>query len=86
MDKVSCDQNYECTFAAENMSLLSCDLISQADSEDVGFICEDQRSREALEFLSGPKTQASLFSVSIGRTQDWTIITVPVSQLPQKPG
>jgi phage FluMu gp28-like protein len=84
MDKVSYDQNYECAFASENMSLLSYDLISQAESEDVGFICEDQWSREALEFLNGPKTQGSLFfGVDVGRTQDWTVITVLEKRAPQ---
>ena len=40
LDKRAYDQNYECAFADENLTLLSHELISAAEREDVGFICE----------------------------------------------
>jgi hypothetical protein len=53
VDKRAYDQNYECIFEAENMSLLTRDLISQAEEENVGVVCDDHWSEEALAFLSG---------------------------------
>ena len=40
LDKRAYDQNYECAFADENSTLLSHELISAAEREDVGVICE----------------------------------------------
>ena len=40
LDKGAYDQNYECAFADENLTLLSHELITSAEKEDVGFICE----------------------------------------------
>ena len=40
LDKRAYDQNYECAFADENLTLLSHELISAAERDDVGFICE----------------------------------------------
>ena len=53
VDKRAYDQNYECIFEAENMSLLTRDLISQAEDPSVGLICDDTWSPEALSLLSG---------------------------------
>jgi phage FluMu gp28-like protein len=84
MDKLGYDQNYECAFAAENMSLLSYELISQAEAEGVGFICENQWSREALELIKEAPTKGSLYiGVDVGRTFDWTVITVIEKRAPR---
>ncbi len=40
LDKRAYDQNYECAFADENLTLLSHELISAAERDGVGFICE----------------------------------------------
>ena len=48
LDKRAYDQNYECAFADENMTLLTHGLISAAEREDVGFICEQDWSGEFL--------------------------------------
>jgi phage FluMu gp28-like protein len=85
VDKRTYDQNYECVFETENMSLLTLDLISQAEDPSAGFICDDQWSPAALEFLSGasvPPISSSLakrnffVGVDVGRTQDLTVISV----------
>jgi phage FluMu gp28-like protein len=84
MDKLGYDQNYECAFASENMSLLSNDLISQAETEGVGFICENQWSREAIEFLKEKPGQGPLYiGVDVGRVYDWTVITVIEKRAPR---
>ena len=41
LDKKAYDQNYECSFADENLTLLSHELITAAERDDVGFICEN---------------------------------------------
>ncbi|HEX7859000.1 MAG TPA: terminase family protein [Verrucomicrobiae bacterium] len=51
IDKRAYDQNYECVFESENMSLLTLDLISQAEDESVGLICDDLWSEQALSLL-----------------------------------
>ena len=48
LDKRAYDQNYECSFADENLTLLSHELISAAERDDVGFICEQDWSAEFL--------------------------------------
>ena len=40
LDKRAYDQNYECSFADENLTLLSHELITAAERDDAGFICE----------------------------------------------
>lgn len=52
-DKRAYDQNYECVFGSENMTLLTDELISSAEDPSVGLICEDTWSPEALAFFSG---------------------------------
>jgi phage FluMu gp28-like protein len=77
LDKGSYDQNYECVFTTENMALLSYDLISQAETPNIGFVCEDQWSPEALDLLGSPQVAGSLYvGVDVGRNHDWTVITV----------
>src|SRR5581483_8598507 len=40
LDKRSYDQNFECAFGDENRTLLSLELISAAERDNVGEICE----------------------------------------------
>jgi len=53
LDKRAYDQNYECAFADENLTLLSHELISAAERDNVGFICEQNWSAEALALMRG---------------------------------
>jgi phage FluMu gp28-like protein len=50
-DKRAYDQNYECIFEAENMALLTFDLISAAEDPNSGVICDDTWSTAALDIL-----------------------------------
>jgi phage FluMu gp28-like protein len=78
-DKRAYDQNYECVFDSENMSLLPLDLISQAEDPTVGHICEDEWSPAALELLAHSKSAASknlYVGVDVGRTRDLTVVSV----------
>ena len=60
LDKKAYDQNYECAFADENMTLLTHGLISAAEREDVGFICEGNWSQEFLRSIrNGNFTEAN---------------------------
>jgi phage FluMu gp28-like protein len=56
LDKHAYDQNYECAFADENMTLLTHGLISAAEREDVGFICNQEWSAEFLTMMRGEVT------------------------------
>src|SRR5688572_20338381 len=51
-DKRAYDQNYECIFESENMTLLTDELISSAEDPSVGLICDDQWSPAALALLN----------------------------------
>jgi phage FluMu gp28-like protein len=53
LDKRAYDQNYECVFENENMALLTAELITAAERESIGFICDQDWSPEALSFLRG---------------------------------
>lgn len=75
MDKRAYDQNYECAFADENMTLLTHELISAAEHEDVGIICERDWSQAALAMMraaSGPL----YVGFDVGRKVDLSVITV----------
>jgi len=50
-DKRAYDQNYECIFESENMTLLTDELISSAEDPSVGVICDDTWSPAVLSFL-----------------------------------
>ncbi len=90
LDKRAYDQNYECAFADENMTLLTHGLISAAEREDVGFICEGDWSGEFLQqcrtgFQSRTRedrqdarpTLGDIYvGVDVGRNRDLTVITV----------
>jgi phage FluMu gp28-like protein len=74
-DKRAYDQNYECVFADENLTLLSHELISAAEAEGVGEICEQDWRGEALTLLK--KAQGDLFAgFDVARKGDLSVITV----------
>jgi len=75
LDKAAYDQNYECAFADENLTLLSHELISAAEREDVGFICEQDWSASALAMMR--ESAGSLYvGFDVGRKVDLSVITV----------
>jgi phage FluMu gp28-like protein len=75
LDKRAYDQNYECSFADENLTLLSHELISAAERDDAGFICEQDWSQECLRSLL--TARGSLFvGFDVGRKVDLSVITV----------
>ena len=51
-DKRAYDQNYECIFESENMTLLTHELINAAEDPSAGVICDDHWCPEALHFLN----------------------------------
>ncbi len=78
VDKDSYDQNYECAFIGETLCLLSGELVRNAAEPDVGVICANDWSQEALNLLEKVSSQgAPLFAgVDVGRRRDRTVITV----------
>ena len=75
LDKRAYDQNYECAFADENLTLLSHELISAAEREDVGFICEQDWTPSALALLRGAHGSLCV-GFDVGRKVDLSVITV----------
>jgi len=86
LDKASYDQNYECAFNEESMALLTQALISAAEyqavpgdgvgsGEPTCFICSQDWSREAIEFLRSCKGPLGV-GLDVGRSRDITVITV----------
>ncbi len=75
LDKRAYDQNYECAFADENLTLLSHELITAAERDGVGFICEQDWSQECLRSLL--TAHGSLYvGFDVGRKVDLSVITV----------
>jgi phage FluMu gp28-like protein len=75
LDKRAYDQNYECTFADENLTLLSHELITSAERDDAGFICENDWSTSVLAMMREAK--GSLYvGFDVGRKVDLSVITV----------
>lgn len=75
VDKRAYDQNYECAFADENLALLSHDLITAAEQDGVGVICEQDWSPAAparLRSAVGPL----YVGFDVGRKIDLSVITV----------
>ncbi len=75
LDKRAYDQNYECAFADENLTLLSHDLISAAEREGVGEIAECDWSASQLALLrqaAGPL----YLGFDVARKADLSVITV----------
>ena len=75
LDKAAYDQNYECAFADENLTLLTHELISAAEREDVGVICDQSWSASARALFRGAKG-ALYAGVDVGRNRDLTVMTV----------
>jgi phage FluMu gp28-like protein len=75
LDKRAYDQNYECAFADENLTLLSHELISAAEREGVGFICEQDWSTSVLAILREAKGGLYV-GFDVGRKVDLSVITV----------
>ncbi len=75
LDKRAYDQNYECAFADENLTLLSHDLISAAERPGVGEIAERDWSPNQLESLR--QAQGPLYlGFDVARKSDLSVITV----------
>ena len=79
LDKRAYDQNYECAFADENLTLLSHELITAAevlpDGHQVGIICEQDWNASALAMMREAK--GSLYvGFDVGRKVDLSVITV----------
>jgi phage FluMu gp28-like protein len=75
LDKRAYDQNYECAFADENLTLLSHELISAAERDDVGFICEQDWNASALASMR--EASGSLYvGFDVGRKVDMSVVTV----------
>jgi len=74
LDKRAYDQNYECVFNDENMTLLTHELINAAEREGVGVICEQDWNPVALAYLM--RTKGDIFvGVDVGRNRDLTVIS-----------
>lgn len=72
-DKRAYDQNYECVPGDENTILLTSELITQAEREGVGFICEQDWSAEALASMR--RAEGDLYlGVDVGRFRDITVM------------
>ena len=82
-DKASYDQNYECSFNEENMSLLTHALISACEyplhQDDAStpecHICTQDWTRAAIESLRARQGPLGI-GLNVGRTQDLTVISV----------
>ena len=80
LDKRAYDQNYECAFADENLTLLSHELISAAerrtlDGKPVGFICEQDWSPAALALMREASGRLYV-GFDVGRKVDLSVVTV----------
>jgi phage FluMu gp28-like protein len=75
LDKRAYDQNYECAFADENLTLLSHELITAAEREGVGLICEGDWSAGALAVMKEAKGPLYV-GFDVGRKVDLSVITV----------
>lgn len=75
LDKRAYDQNYECAFADENMTLLTHELISAAERDGVGFICEQNWSQAALKLMREAVGDL-YFGFDVGRNRDLSVMTV----------
>ena len=75
IDKKAYEQNYECIFDEESRALLSLDMILQAEKEGVGYVCDQEWSQAALNWMR--KAEGPLYiGVDVGRERDLTVITV----------
>lgn len=75
VDKSAYDQNYECAFVDENLTLLSHELITAAERDDVGFICEQDWSSAAIARLRSAVGPLYV-GFDVARKVDLSVITV----------
>lgn len=75
LDKRAYDQNYECAFADENMALLTHELISAAERDDLGDICSHDWSSAAQDRLLSARGDLYV-GVDVGRSRDLTVMAV----------
>lgn len=74
LDKRAYDQNYECVFADENMTLLTYDLIAAAQSDAVT-IDSQEWTAASIARMQGAKGQLCVGN-DIGRNHDLSMVTV----------
>jgi phage FluMu gp28-like protein len=75
IDKRAYQQNYECVFGDECLALLTQEMILQAEKDGVGYVCDQQWSQSALDWMR--RAQGPMYvGVDIGREHDLTVITV----------
>jgi phage FluMu gp28-like protein len=74
LDKRAYDQNYECAFANESMTLLTLELIAAAQSDAVT-IDSQEWSQESLHRMRIAKGQLAVGN-DIGRNRDLSMVTV----------
>ena len=75
LDKRAYDQNYERAFADENLTLLSHELITAAERDNAGFICETDWSTSVLAMMR--EARGNLYvGFDVGRKVDLSVITV----------
>ncbi|MDB6023051.1 MAG: hypothetical protein JWQ04_2908 [Pedosphaera sp.] len=75
LDKRAYDQNYECLFADQNLTLLTHELISAAERDDVGFICEQDWTTDALSLMKAAVGPLYV-GFDVGRSSDLSVLTV----------
>jgi phage FluMu gp28-like protein len=75
LDKRAYDQNYECLFNDENSILLTHELISAAEQQDCGIICDQDWTPAALAKMRSAVGPLYV-GVDVGRQRDLTVITV----------
>ncbi len=81
VDKRAYEQNYECAFADENLTLLSHELIAAAEQDGVGFICEQDWTSAALARLRAAVGPLYV-GFDVGRKVDLSVLTV-IEALPE---
>lgn len=75
IDKRAYDQNYECAFADECLTLLSEELINAAERENVGVICEQDWNPDALARLK--EANGNIYAgFDVARRGDLSVISV----------
>lgn len=74
LDKRAYDQNYECAFTDENMTLLTSDLITAAERPDLGVICDQIWSPSAMQLLY--RANDDLYcGLDVGRNRDISVLS-----------
>lgn len=75
LDKRAYDQNYECAFTDENMTLLTSDLITAAERPGMGVICEQEWNATIISELH--RAADDLYcGLDVGRNRDISVLSV----------